>query len=172
MDEKEKIFLSVLDSHKGIIYKVANSYCCEISERDDLIQEIILQVWLSIENFNDKYKWSTWIYRIALNTSISFYRKNKTRKEKTVILSPIIELPSDDEKNFEDDDLLLLWKFVRELKEIDRALILLHLDGLKSKEIADIISTTQTNVTTKISRIKKKLKLKFENHKNKINGKF
>jgi len=162
LDEKEKLFLSVLESHKGIIFKVANTYCFDEPDKDDLIQEITLQIWLSIEKFNGNYRWSTWIYRIALNTSISFYRKNKTRKEKTVSLHPIIELPSLEEKDFENEDFYLLRKFVRELKEIDRALILLHLEGLDSKEIADIIDTTQTNVTTKISRIKKKLRKKIQ----------
>jgi len=171
LDEKEKIFLSVLESHKGIIYKVANTYCYEKSDQDDLIQEIILQVWLTIENFNDKFRWSTWIYRIALNTSISFYRKNKTRNHKTISLSPIIEVPNDDEEYYDEDDFLLLRTFIRELEEIDRALILLHLEGLSSKEIAEIIATTQTNVTTKLSRIKKKLKIKFEEYKNKNYGK-
>lgn len=171
MDEKEKIFLSVLESHKRIIFKVANTYCFDESDKDDLIQEITLQIWLSIEKFNVKYKWSTWIYRIALNKSISFYRKNKTRKEKTINLHPIIELPSVDEKDFENEDFFLLRNFVRELKEIDRAFILLHLEGLNSKEIADIIDTTQTNVTTKISRIKKKLRQKFKEYKSKNYGK-
>ncbi len=171
LDEKKKIFLAILEEHKGIIYKVANTYCYDKSDQDDLIQEIILQVWLTIENFNTKYKWSTWIYRIALNTSISFYRKNKTRKEKTVRLSPIIDVPSMNDEYREEDNFHLLRRFVRELKEIDRALILLHLEGLKSKEIAEIINTTQTNMTTKISRIKKTLRLKFENHKIKENGK-
>lgn len=172
MSEKEKIYLSVLEAHKGIIYKVANTYCFDKSDQDDLIQEIVLQIWLTIESFNNKFKWSTWVYRVALNTSISFYRKNKSRKESTVRLSPIIEIdaPSADEKYLDDDDFILLQRFVRELKEIDRALILLHLDGLSSKEIADVIDTTQTNVTTKISRIKKKIKLKFEHHKKQNNG--
>jgi len=168
LDEKEKIFLSVLESHKGIIYKVANTYCHNRADQDDLIQEIILQVWQSIEHYNDTYKWSTWIYRIALNTSISYYRKNRTRKERTLGLSPIIDLPSPQENHEEDTDFILLRKFIRELKKIDRALILLHLDGLSSKEIARIINTTQTNVTTKISRIKKKLQLKFEQHNHQL----
>lgn len=172
MDKKEKIFLSVLEKHKGIIYKVANSYCSDKSDQDDLIQEIILQIWLTLENFNEKYKWSTWVYRVALNTSISFYRKNKTRKENTMVLSPIIQAENFNEQHSENQDFLLLRKYIRELREIDRALILLHLEGLDSNEIAVIINTTQTNVTTKISRIKKKLKDKFENHKREKNGKF
>ncbi|MDB4293339.1 sigma-70 family RNA polymerase sigma factor [Maribacter sp.] len=170
MNKKEKIFISVLDGHKGIIYKVANTYCHDKADQDDLIQEIIVQLWLTIGNFNNSYKWSTWVYRVALNTSISYYRKNKTRKENTLSFSPIIEVPNSNEKYEEDDDFLRLRKYVRELKEIDRALILLHLEGVNSREIADIIDTTQTNVTTKISRIKKKLKLKFEHHKSKKNG--
>ena len=167
LDEKEKIFISTLESHKGIIYKVANTYCYNKSDQDDLIQEITIQIWKSIENFNEQYKWSTWIYRIALNTSISFFRKNRTHKGKTVDLDPLIEIPNAIEEPYEDEQFILLRKFIRELEEIDRALILLHLEGLSSQEIADIIATTQTNVTTKISRIKKKLKIKFENHKSK-----
>lgn len=165
MDEREKIFLSILESHKGIIYKVANTYCYDKSDRDDLIQEITLQIWKSIENYNKQYKWSTWVYRIALNTSISFYRKNRTHKVKTVDLDQIIEIPNAYDEPSDDENFILLRKFIRELKEIDKALILLHLEGLSSREIASIIATTQTNVTTKISRIKKKLKLKFKNHK-------
>lgn len=171
MHDKETIFLSVLERHKGIIYKVANTYCYDATDREDLMQEIILQVWRSLDRYNDEYKWSTWVYRIALNTSISFYRKNKTRKEKTVRLSSVIDVPNDREDGLADDDYTLLRRFIRELREIDRALILLHLEGLKSKEIAEIIDTTQTNVTTRISRIKQKLRLKFENHKNKEDGK-
>ncbi len=164
MNHREKQFLSVLDDHKGIIYKVANTYCQDLSERDDLIQEISLQVWLSLENFNEQYKWSTWIYRIAINTSISFYRKNKIRKQNTVSLPPVIQLEKPIEQDVEEENLILLKQFIRELREIDRALILLHLEGLSSREISEVIRTTQTNVTTKISRIKKKLKRRFEEH--------
>ena len=167
MDEKEKTYLSVLENHKGIIYKVANTYCFDQSDRDDLIQEITLQIWMSIERYSDQYKWSTWIYRIALNTSISFYRKNKNRKEKTVDFNPILETADTDEHNLEDENLQLLRKFIKELKELDRALILLHLEGLESKEIAHILNTSQTNITTKTSRIKKKLKQKFTDFKSK-----
>lgn len=165
MNDKEKIFLSVLERHKGIIFKVANTYCFDKADQADLIQEITLQIWLSLENFNGQYKWSTWIYRIALNTSISFYRKNKTRKGRTFNLSPIIEVSNETEESFKDDDFILLNQFIRQLREIDRALILLHLEGLNSKEIAEIINTSQTNVTTKISRIKKILKRNLEEHK-------
>lgn len=171
LEEKEKIFLSVLESHKGIIYKVARTYCFDRDDQDDLIQEITLQVWQSIGNFNGQFKWSTWIYRVALNTSISFYRKNKTRKERTERLGPVIELPAAQEAHPEDGDVALLHRLIRELKEIDRALILLSLDGLSSKEMAEVMDTTQTNVTSRLSRIRKKLKTNFEEHKRKHHGK-
>jgi len=165
LNEREKIFLSILECHKGIIYKVANTYCYDKTDRDDLIQEITLQIWKSIESYNNEYKWSTWIYRIALNTSISFYRKNRTHKEKTVNLDQVIEISDAYEEPSDNDNFILLRRFLRELKEIDKALMLLHLEGLSSQEIASIMATTQTNVTTKISRIKKKLTLKFQQHK-------
>lgn len=170
MHEKEKVFLSVLEKYKGIIYKVANTYCHDKFDREDLIQEIIMQVWLTVDSFNDDYKWSTWIYRVALNTSISFYRKNKTRKERTVHLPAIIEIPSTSEQSFEDDEFLLLKSFIHKLKEIDRAVIMLHLEGLKVKEISNILDTSQTNITTKIYRIRKKLKAQFKAHKSKTHG--
>lgn len=162
MEKKEKIFLSVLEKHKGIIYKVAQTYCFDKLDREDLIQEIIFQVWKTLDNYNEQYKWSTWIYRIALNTSISFYRKHKTRREKTDRLSPILEVSIEDAEPKKDSEIYVLRKCIHELKELDRALILLYLDGLSSKEIAEIINTSPSNVTSKISRIKKKLKIKLE----------
>lgn len=170
MNQKEKIFLSVLDSYKGIIYKVANAYCYDKSDQDDLIQEIAVQIWQSLESYNSQYKWSTYIYRIAINTCISFYRKNKNRQSRTVTLDPLFEIPNSLDEPSCEQNFILLRQFIKELTEIDRALIMLHLEGLSTKEIADVIATTQTNVTTKISRIKKRLRAKFENFKNNQNG--
>lgn len=153
----------MLENHKGIIYKIVNSYCKEADDRQDLIQEIIVQLWLSFDKYKSQFKQSTWIYRIALNTSISFYRKSKTRKEKTVALSAILETAvKADNPLYENPDIVLLQGFIRELAAIDKALILLYLDGLSYKEIAEIIGITPTNVSTKIARIKKTLRKKFQ----------
>ena len=73
-------FLTVIENHKGIIYKVANAYCKLEADRKDLVQEIILQLWKSFDKYNDQFKYSTWIYRISLNVAISFFRKESTRK--------------------------------------------------------------------------------------------
>jgi len=166
LDKKTDIFLGVIKSHKGIIYKITNSYCKDPQDRQDLIQEIILQLWQSFDKYNDQYKLSTWIYRIALNTSISFYRKNRFRKEKTTQFSAILETSlKTNEPYQEHPNIIQLESFIQELKELDKAMILLYLEGLSQKEIATIIGITPTNVGTKLSRIKKSLQQKFKNTK-------
>jgi len=164
MDSKEKaeVFLTVVQANKGIVYKVANSYCRDAEDRKDLIQEIVVQLWKSFDNYNDQYKYSTWIYRIALNVAISFYRKESRRKE---LSSPI---PGDilyfDESHATaetEKNIGYLQQFIAELKELDKALMLLYLEEKSQREIADITGLTETNVSRRIGRIKKILKQKF-----------
>ena len=163
MKKNTAIFLDVLERHKGIIYKIANSYCKAREDRQDLIQEIIIQLWQSFEKYNEQFKLATWIYRIALSTAISFYRKNKTYKQKTTGLPAMLETSLKANKPFQEDtDISTLQGFIQELREIDKALIVLYLDGLSQKEIANIMGITPTNVGTKIARIKKTLKQKFQ----------
>lgn len=160
--DKSVLFLSVMESHKGILYKVANSYCKDSEDRKDLIQEMMVQLWKSFESYTDHYKYSTWIYRIALNVAISFYRKENRRKE---IANPLNDdilnvadstLPTEKEQN-----LAVLHQFISELKELDKALMLLYLEEKSYKEIAEIIGISETNAATKIGRIKGLLKQKF-----------
>ena len=155
-------FLEKLENHKGIIYKIVNSYCKDEEDRKDLSQEIIVQLWKSFDKYDNKFKYSTWIYRIALNVSISFYRKEKRRSEISHSLPEnLFSVQGNDdieEKNYLNK---LLKDFIAELKELDRALIILYLDEKSHKEIAEILGLTETNVATKISRIKKLLKQKF-----------
>ncbi|MBT8229581.1 MAG: sigma-70 family RNA polymerase sigma factor, partial [Bacteroidia bacterium] len=154
----------LVDKHKGIIYKISNSYCADSEDRKDVIQEIIIQLWSSYDSYDPKFKISTWIYRISLNTAISFYRKNKLRKAKTSPLSSTIVSSKEAEKEFcEDPNIVKLQEFIQELREIDKAIILLYLDGISQKEIAEIVGISQTNAGTKISRIKKILRDKFKN---------
>lgn len=170
MDNKRKKFLSILENHKGIIYKIANSYCHGKEDRKDLVQEIIIQLWLSFDKYDSQYKISTWIYRIALNTSISTYRKNKTRNKMELAFLEISKTSIYEMKPIEEDlNIKLLQQFIRELREIDKALILLYLDGLSQKEISEIMGITPTNISTKVGRIKKILKEKFTNYQNQNN---
>jgi len=167
IQDKNNLFISVIDSHKGILYKVANSYCKDNEDRKDLIQEIFVQLLKSFDNYNDEYKYSTWIYRISLNVAISFYRKENTR---TKISSPFTDgiFNFDDTNDTEEKEinLSILQQFISELKELDKALMLLYLEEKSYKEIAEIIGYSETNVATKIGRIKQKLKEKFSQIKN------
>ncbi len=156
------LFLSIVEKNKGIIYKIANTYCKAPEERKDLVQEIILQLWKSFHQYNDVYKYSTWIYRIALNVAISFYRKEK-RKPSIVSAgsASILNIISTGENNFLKEETFFLQRFISELKELDKALILLFLEEKNYKEISEILGVSETNVSTKVNRIKKILKQKF-----------
>lgn len=154
-------FIAVLDAHKGIVYKVANAYCRDDANRQDLIQEIILQLWLSFPSYDESYRLSTWIYRIALNVSISFYRKESRRRSINQTLPPQILILPEERGGEIQTHLDRLYAFIRNLKELDRAIILLYLEENSHKEIADILGLTPTNISTRIMRIKQKLKKDF-----------
>lgn len=160
--DKSDFFLSVIETNKGIIYKVANLYCKDIEDRKDLVQEIVLKLWKSFDSYNEQFKHSTWIYRIALNAAISFYRKEKLRKKITTPFSGSLFNKCDFEDNkLIEQSALFLNQFISELKELDKALMLLYLEEKSHKEMAEIIGITETNVATKIGRIKTLLKHKF-----------
>jgi len=160
-------FLNVIEANKGIIYKVANAYCRDNENRKDLIQEIILQLWIAFPKYNGQFMITTWMYRIALNVSISFYRKETTREKLNQPLSAdILSLVTDDQPLEQDSELAVLYRFIRELKELDRALILLYLEERSQQQIAEIIGITSSNVSTRLSRIKEQLGQKFATLKN------
>lgn len=162
INDNYELFLSVIETNKGIIYKVANSFCRDIDDRKDLAQEIILKLWKSFETFNEQFKHSTWIYRISLNVAISFYRKEKSRSKINAPLSENIFNIADFQDNKPaEQNVFFLTQFISELKELDRALMILYLEERSHKEIAEIIGITETNVATKIGRIKTILRQKF-----------
>ena len=158
--DNSELFLSVINANKGIIYKVANSYCRESENRNDLVQEIILHLWKSFGSYNDQYKHSTWIYRIALNVAISFYRKDK-KDLSAPLTESIIALAKEEEPAEIEENIRLLHLFINELDDLNKALVLLYLDDKSQKEMAEVLGISETNVATKISRIKEKLKKKF-----------
>lgn len=159
---KGDIFRAVIESNKGIIYKVARAYCKNNDDRKDLIQEITIQVWRSFDTYREQYKRSTWMYRIALNVAISFYRKNARRQNIALPYeeSLILEIPNEEMPDAEHD-YTLLQRCIAELKELDKALMVLYLEEHSHKEIAEIMGISETNVSTKIGRIKEKLKQRF-----------
>ena len=163
IDKKE--FLKLIQENKGIVFKICNSYCHDKASREDLAQEIIYQLWRSIQTFHTDLKFSTWMYRVALNVAISFYRKNK-RVTTTISLSENLKDIEDQYDDYEDEyekTRKLLQRFINELKEFDRTLIILYLESKSYKEIAEILGMTETNVATRINRIKEQLKQKIIN---------
>ena len=164
---KKERFIKTINDHKKIIYKIVNSYCQNRNYRKDLEQEIIIQLWNSFDNYNEKYKYSTWMYRIALNVAISFYRKEKKQPLKNDFYNEdsIFSIDNENDENEAELDyhLNLLQKFITNLNELNKALMLLYLEEKNYEEIAEILGITKTNVATKIGRIKVKLKKEFQN---------
>ena len=166
-ESKKDEFLATIDAHKKIIYKIVNSYCQNKEDRKDLEQEIIIQLWNSFDRYNDEYKYSTWMYRIALNVAISFYRKEKKWSvnngyySEDSILSIVDEGEEEGETEL-DYHIKLLQEFINNLNELNKALMLLYLEERPYAEMAEILGITKTNVATKISRLKLKLKKEFQ----------
>ncbi len=159
---KEQEFIKLIKENKGIIFKICNSYCADKDDRDDLAQEIIYNLWKSFHSFKHDFKFSTWMYRIALNVAISYYRREKKFKNHDSISESLIVFEDNSEnKNEVENNLRLLKDFINKLKEIDKAIILLYLDDKSHKEIAEITGFTETNIATKINRIKDKIRTNF-----------
>ncbi len=159
--ELEKQFLWVIEQNKGIIYKIANSFKKDDDDKKDLVQEIILQLWRSFPSYDARSKLSTWIYRVALNVAITSYRKEKIKKKFNRPFSESIMVFEQEPSNEKDGNLALLQQFINELRELDRALMLLYLEEKNGKEMAEILGLSETNIRTKINRIKEQLKQRF-----------
>lgn len=154
------LFEGIIEQHKGILFKVAHAYCPDEEDRQDLIQEMMIQIWRSIPKYNSQCKISTWLYRISLNVAISFYRKNSIREKRhTELTEQLAETLEDKSEN--EKQLNLLEQFISELKEIDKALMILYLEDKRYAEIAKILGMSVSNVGTKIGRIKDQIKLRF-----------
>lgn len=163
--DKQALFEATISANKGLIFKVANVYCSHEEEKQDLVQEIILQIWYSFDKYNQAYKMSTWLYRIALNVAISYYRKhNRKRLLTTSLNDKKLDVASESTDNEEAVQLKLLEQFIKELKELDKALMVLYLEEKSHAEIAEILGISVTNVATKVGRIKKKLKKRFSQY--------
>lgn len=153
-------FSALIDEHKGIIYKIANSYCRNPEDRKDLIQEIVVHLWKSHDRYDERFQLSTWIYRIALNVAISAYRREKKRGDRVSPLEEIIIEPAAEPEQ-SDPRIATLHRIIDQLDELNRALMILYLDDNSYRDIAGILGLTETNVATKINRLKLKIKEQF-----------
>ena len=158
--ERHQLYLDILEKHKGIVFKVARSYCSNEFDREDLVQEILAQIWRSLDTYNDAFKVTTWMYRVALNVAISFYRKDKSAAYKHTEIEDRLLAYDMVQESENEQNLSALYAFINELNDIDKAVLLMYLEGENQAEIAANLNITISNVSTKISRIKQKLKLK------------
>jgi RNA polymerase sigma-70 factor (ECF subfamily) len=148
-------FLKIVEANQGIIYKVCKMYRDSKEDEEDLFQEVVLQLWKAYPKYREESKVSTWMYRIALNTAIATFRKNK------IALEVKETIPEDYHSNYtesQSENEERLFEAIRTLSNADRALIALYLGDYSHKEIAEITGITENYVGVKISRIKEKLK--------------
>ncbi len=155
-------FTELLQQHAALIHKVARVYCRDAADREDVVQEIAVQLWRSRDRYDERYRQTTWVYRIALNVAISFQRRERRHRERrqsgdgqllAVAAAEVIEPGQDVE---------LLLSCVDGLDELEKALVLLYLDGNDHASIADVLGISVSNVGTKLGRIKDKLRVAFE----------
>ena len=153
-------FGTLLEQHRGIVLKVASMYCRNPADRDDLAQEIAVQLWRSFPRFDPERTFSTWMYRVALNVAISFVRSRHVRERHSVPLDTQLHDTADERRTDPDADerTSLLYAFIDRLDPLNRALLLLYLDDRSHREIAEVLGITETNVATKIGRLKQRLR--------------
>ena len=149
MENAEQEFVSVVREYERVIYKVCYLYTTPNATLNDLYQEVVLNLWKAFPKFRRECKISTWIYRIALNTCISFIRKEKNIPE-------IVTLTQEADRT--EAMLRQLYRMINRLGQLEKSIILLYLEEKSYEEIAEITGLTLTNVATKLSRIKDKLK--------------
>ncbi|MEL1255668.1 RNA polymerase sigma factor [Flavobacterium sp. DGU38] len=157
MKEKEQEFLKRIENHKGILYKVSKMYMDNYDDQQDLFQEIVCQLWKSYDTFRNESQFSTWMYRVAVNTAIVFLRKEKRKVDKYEIASENIK---DDEgdSHIKESQLDHFYKAVQKLEKIDKAIIFYQLEGFSHKEIGENLGISEGNARVKLNRAKEKLK--------------
>jgi RNA polymerase sigma factor (sigma-70 family) len=155
--EKEQEFLKRIESHKGILYKVSKMYMDNHDDQQDLFQEIVCQLWKSYDTFRNESQFSTWMYRVAVNTAIVFLRKEKRKVDKYEIASENIK---DDEgdSHIKESQIDHFYKAVQKLEKIDKAIIFYQLEGFSHKEIGENLGISEGNARVKLNRAKEKLK--------------
>ncbi|MFZ5429666.1 MAG: RNA polymerase sigma factor [Bacteroidota bacterium] len=154
----EKQFLDIVRNNQGIIHKVCSIYCDNEEDRNDLVQEILAQLWKSFPSFRNESKFTTWMYRVALNTAITSFKKNIRQPDRTPLSHQNFQLVDENSSPDLEENLRLLREAVSKLTGIEKSIILLYLESKSYDEIAEITGITQNYVRVKMNRIKKKLK--------------
>ncbi|MBA5247489.1 sigma-70 family RNA polymerase sigma factor [Marnyiella aurantia] len=163
MITKEQEFAKLIKDNQGLIIKISRLYTNSLEDEEDLFQEIVLQLWRSYDTFKGGSKISTWMYRVALNTAITLFRK-KTRSPKTDELMDFHYndyLEDDEEKQ---QQITLLYKVIKMLPKVERAIVMMYLDDLPYRDISENLGISEVNARVKMNRLKKRLKELMEKH--------
>ena len=164
--DKNKIAAELVEritENQGAIHKVCNVYANSREDREDLKQEIILQLWKSYPGFQGKSKFSTWMYRIAFNTAITNIRKSKRHPIVEVLSVTEQSIPAREDIDYMDDDMNSLFKAIAKLRDVEKAIVTLYLEEKSYKDIGEIVGISEKNVSVKIVRLKDKLKKLINN---------
>lgn len=159
MEPQKRDFVRIVAENHGIIRSLCKAYYAGYEDQKDVFQDIVLQLWKSFEFFRGESKISTWIYKVSLNTILAKVRKEKHKITTESIGSATLSFS----QAKADDDMELLNQVLQYLKGVDKAIVILYLEGYKNKEISQMLNLTATNVSTRLSRVKAELSAKFKN---------
>ena len=156
--ESEESFVKQLKANQNIVHKICRLYTSDQDSHNDLFQEITIQLWKAFPKFRGESKFSTWAYRVALNTAITLYRKN-TKSVNTIEFESGRHFVLQEEYNYEEEEhIKLLYKAVQQLNDIEKALVFMYLEDKDYEEIAETLGISEVNARVKMNRIKTKLK--------------
>lgn len=156
--ELEHQFVTELEQNQNIVHKVCSLYTNNRDAHNDLFQEITIQLWKAYPKFRGDSKFSTWMYRVALNTAITLYRKSKKQPKTQDFDSVVYRIQSEEYDPTEQQQINLMYSAVKQLGDIDKALVFLYLEDKNYKEIAETLGISEVNARVKMNRIKTKLK--------------
>lgn len=156
--ELEQKFIQDLEENQNIVHKICRLYTSNQDAHNDLFQEITIQLWRAYPKFRGDAKFTTWMYRVALNTAITLYRKSKRKIKTQDFDSVLFKIEAKDYDDTEEEQLKLMYKAIRQLSDIEKALIFLYLEDKNYKEISETMGITEVNARVKMNRVKTKLK--------------
>jgi RNA polymerase sigma-70 factor, ECF subfamily len=158
---KKQTFIRIISENQGIVKSLCKAYYARYEDQRDAYQDIILQLWKSFGTFRGESKISTWIYSVSLNTLLTKVRNERNK----IIMEPLLLPDLINPPTMADDDRELLSIVIQSLKDVDKAIVILYLEGYPNKEISQILDITPTNVSTRLNRITTALKTKFKNQR-------
>ncbi|WP_378184874.1 RNA polymerase sigma factor [Aquimarina sp. W85] len=154
----EHNFVSHLEQNQNIVHKVCRIYTHDIESHNDLFQEITIQLWKAFPKFRGDAKFSTWMYRVALNTAITLYRKSKRSVPTTDFDAVDFKISAEEYDDEEEQQLKLMYAALKDLNDIEKALVFLYLEDKSYREISETMGISEVNARVKMNRVKTKLK--------------